>query len=42
MYPEQTVSEHVFITSHRQRYQQASVPVCALLDKTERTDVSFG
>lgn len=39
MYPEQTVSEHVFITPHRQRYQPASVTVCALLDKTERTGV---
>lgn len=39
MYPEQTVSEHVFITPHRQCYQPASVTVCALLDKTERTGV---
>lgn len=39
MYPEQTVSEHVFITPHRQRYQPASVTVCAPLDKTERTGV---
>lgn len=39
MYPEQTVWEHVFITPHRQRYQPASVTVCAPLDKTERTAV---